>query len=339
MRRLMFHGIGQLSVEEAPMVRPAEGEVVVAVEAVGICKSDVFGFNGVNDRRQVAVDGGGGPLVMGHESVGRIAERGPDASGPVPGTPVVINPIISCGECDRCVMGLENVCRNRIVLGCQVDAPGAYSEFVRVPARNVIPFEGSVPIEWGALVEPIAVGGHGAGLGGVTSGARVMVIGGGIVGTGAALTSLRLGAEKVLVLEPIPGRRQLLAELGLEAVHPDQAPYDGSYDVVVDCVSRPGTMAQALNAAGIRGTVVMVGIHEGSIPLPVTDLVDLERRVLGSYAYRPSEYEETADWIASGAVDLGPMIQERVDFEGIIGAFDRYADGSLDAFRTIFKPV
>lgn len=337
-RRLVFHGIGELAVESGPAPVAGEGEVLVEVDSVGLCRTDLYGFSGVNDRRQGAVDAAGVGLVMGHEAVGRVAALGAGVEGPPPGTAVAVNPIVWCGACESCRHGMENNCENRRVVGVEVALPGSYADTVVVPARNVVPFEGPAPIEWGALVEPIAVGGHGVALAGAPAGGSVLVFGGGLVGIGAALVARRLGAEKVLVIEPLAERRALIEGLGIDAADVGHGPDRRSFDAAVDCVGRPETLNGSLAAVVPGGTVVQVGIYEGEVPVAVPELVDLERLLRGSYAYLPEEFADLTRWIASGEVDLTALIGLEVGFDGVVGAFEAYADGSLDAVRTLFRP-
>src|SRR6266542_2816709 len=140
MRQLVFHGPGRLAVEEADPLPVGPDEVRVAVRAVGVCGSDVHGYTGVNSRR---VPG----MVMGHEAVGTVAEVGERGDALQPGVQVVINPIVSCGECELCRDGSENLCEARRIYGCIADLPGAYAESIVVKAANAVPFEGPAPLE------------------------------------------------------------------------------------------------------------------------------------------------------------------------------------------------
>jgi threonine dehydrogenase-like Zn-dependent dehydrogenase len=170
MRQLVFHGPRQLAVEDAPEPTPRPDELRIAVHSVGICGSDVHGYAGVNKRRQPG-------MVMGHEAAGTVAERGADVDWIDPGAPVVVNPITTCGECELCLGGDENLCERRRIYGCILDLPGAYAESFVVAAANVVPFSGPAPLEWGALVEPLSVGAHAARIAALRPGQDVLVAG------------------------------------------------------------------------------------------------------------------------------------------------------------------
>src|SRR5919201_3945717 len=216
MRQLVFHGPRRLAVEDAEPLPVGPGEVRVAVRAVGVCGSDVHGYAGVNARR---VPG----MVMGHEAVGVVAEIGGGVDEARVGDVVAINPITSCGECEFCVAGLENLCERRRIYGCVPELTGGYAETIVVRAANAIPFNGPAPREWGALVEPLSVGAHAAGVGEIGSGDDVFVVGGGPIGVAAALAARRRGARRVVVSEPLGHRRAVAEQLGLETVDPRNA--------------------------------------------------------------------------------------------------------------------
>ncbi len=331
MRQLVFHGPGRLSIEDASPPPVGPDEIRVAVHSVGVCGSDVHGYAGVNKRR---VPG----MVMGHEAVGTVAEVGPAVEGLDIGTPVAINPIVSCGECEFCRAGDENVCERRRIYGCVIDLPGAYAESFVVRATNAVPFAGPAPLEWGALVEPLSVGGHAARVGEIGPGSEVFVIGGGPIGIGAALSARRRGAARVVVSEPLAHRRDVAERLGFETLDPSRDELPSSvFPVALECVGHSATLAAALGAVPPKGRVVFVGLAEETIELPTTSLMVGERAIVGSSAYTMSDFRETAAWIAAGNEDLAPVVEERVDLDGLPGVFAGYADGSLRAMKTVLQ--
>lgn len=330
MRQLVFHGIRRLSVEEASPARVGPGEVRVSVHAVGICGSDVHGYAGVNLRRQPG-------MVMGHEAVGTIAEVGHDITGLEPGTPVTINPVVGCGECALCANGEENLCERRRIYGCVPGLAGAFADSLVVRASNIVPFLGDAPLEWGALAEPLSVGAHAVRIGGVAEHDGVLVVGGGPIGLGAALAARRRGA-RVTLSEPNSHRREVATELGFETLDPSSSDVPrSSFSVALECVGLPATLEAALVAVPPKGLVVFVGLAEETVPLPATPLMVGERRISGSSTYTSDDFRDVADWIASRAEDLSPLIERRVDLQGVPGVFEAYADGRLDAVKTLLR--
>jgi len=168
----------------------------------------------------------------------------------------------------------------------------------------------------------------------------VLVIGGGIIGIGAALAARRRVGDDVLVLEPLPHRRALCEQLGLRAAAPDEVlGSSASFDAAIECVARAETFAGAVESVRPKGVVVLVGIHEDFIPLPVSRVVWRETRILGSYGYSHADFDDVARWVGTAEVDLEPIIERRVGFDDVIGVFEAYADGSLDAVRTLLQPA
>jgi threonine dehydrogenase-like Zn-dependent dehydrogenase len=349
MLQLSYRGARRLAVEDVAPPPLRAGEVRVRVHSAGLCKSDVYGYSGVNDRRDKVI-GPGDVLVMGHEASGVVEEIGEGTSRSRThtvqsgtfvrvGDAVAINPIVGCGDCGACAVGDEHLCERRSILGCTPAAPGAFAETVVVPAANLVRLPEGMPLEWGALVEPLAVGAHGVRLADPAPGATALVIGGGPVGIGAALAARRRVGDGVLVLEPLPERRALCERLGISAAPPEIIlGGERRFDVAIDCVARPETLEGAIEAVPPQGLVVLVGIWSDYIPLPVSTLVWRETKILGSFGYSRDDFADVARWIASSGVDLSPIIERRVRFDEVIGAFEAYADGSLSAVRTLLQP-
>jgi 2-desacetyl-2-hydroxyethyl bacteriochlorophyllide A dehydrogenase len=330
-RQLVFHGPRRLAVEEAEAGAVASDEIRVAVQSVGVCGSDVHGYAGVNARRSPG-------MVMGHEAVGLVEALGSDVEGLQPGQPVAINPIVSCGECAYCRSGDDNLCESRRIYGCVPGLAGAYAERIVVRAANAVPFDGAAPLEWGALVEPLAVGVHAARVARIQAGEDALVVGGGPIGLAAALAAQWRGASRVVVSEPQAARRRVAEQLGFETVDPGATdPPRSAFPLAFECVGHSATLATALDAVPPRGRVVFVGLAEETIELPATPLMVGERTITGSSAYAAQDFADTAVWAARRSVDLGPLIELRVGLDELPAVFEGYADGSLQALKTILQ--
>jgi 2-desacetyl-2-hydroxyethyl bacteriochlorophyllide A dehydrogenase len=328
-RQLVFHGPRRLAVEEGTPRALEPGEVRVRVHSVGVCGSDVHGYAGVNARRAPG-------MVMGHEAVGTVLE-GAELSA---GTRVAINPVVGCGECVYCRAGDDNVCESRRIYGCVPGLAGAYADEVVVRAANAVPFDGDVPFEWGALAEPLSVGARAARVGNIDGDDEVLVVGGGPIGLSAGLACRRRGASRVVVSEPLPHRREVAARLGFETLDPSsEATPRSTMTKSVECVGHGATLRAALEAVRPQGLVVFVGLAEETIELTPTPLMVGERVIAGSSAYASYDFRDTVAWIASGSEDLTPLIEHRVDLDGLPDVFEAYADGRLDAVKTLLQPA
>lgn len=324
-RRLIYDGDRQFRLAEVPGADPGPGECVVAVAAAGVCGSDVHGYAGLNDRRPAGT-------VMGHEASGWVEATG-EGGELEPGTPVAFWPILACGECDLCAAGHPHLCRRRRLYGCTPELPGAFATEVVVPAANLVPLPAAAPVEWGALVEPLAVGHHAIGRAELDGGERVAVVGGGAIGIAAALAAQRAGAGEAIVIEPLEERRRTLAALGLDAVGPEAAPSD--VDLAVECVGHEATVRAALQATRPGGTVVLVGLAAAEVELPMVPVVIEERRLLGSSAYTLADFHAVADRLGDADLDLGPMIERRATLEELPQVFADYAAGRETAVKTL----
>lgn len=331
MRQLVFDGPGRLRVQDAPRPVPRPGEVRVEVHSVGICGSDIHGYVGANDRRAPG-------MVMGHEVSGIVESLGDGVGGLAEGTPVAVNPAVTCGKCEFCRgSNQDQLCPERRLYGCVLELPGAFADSIVVRVENVVPLEGPAPLEWGALVEPFAVGDHGAELVGPPPPHGVLVVGGGPIGLGAALAARRRGAEPVVVSEPLAHRRAVAEALGLSTSDPTRDDRLEGFGAAIECVAAPVTLRSAIEAVRPGGSVVVVGLGEPVIPLPIVPVVARERVVRGAFNYTRASFAAVARWVMSGEEDLSPVLESRVSLDELPGAFEGYANGSRRDVKTLYR--
>ncbi|MEQ4716578.1 alcohol dehydrogenase catalytic domain-containing protein [Nonomuraea sp. B19D2] len=339
MRALVFQGAWDIGVEERPDPRPRPGEVLLEIVATGICGSDVHGYTGENGRRHPG-------QVMGHETVGRVAELGEGVSGPRAGTLVTVNPLVACGDCPACAADAQQSCPRRRVIGVAADISAAFAELMTAPAANVVPLPDTMPVEYGALVEPLAVGQHAARRGQVGPDDRVLVIGGGPIGQACVLAAQRCGAGKVLVSEPAGRRRTLNETLGALTANPTAADLPtacaellgGPATVVLDAVGASATLADAFAASAFGARVVLVGMHEPRLDLSAYAISTEERTLIGSFCYSAADFRETAAWVAEAPAELAALIDGRVDMDGAAETFRRLGRGESEASKVLVFP-
>lgn len=338
MRALVYHGPGEMGVEDRQDPQPGPDEVLLRITATGICGSDLHGYTGENKRRHPG-------QIMGHETVGRIAAVGSNVSDPTlqPGRVATVNPVIGCGECPQCAAGTEQLCTRRRVIGVDKEIVSAFAELMRAPAGNVVVLPDSIPEEYGALVEPLAVGYHAAARGEVDSGDLVLVIGGGPIGQAAALAARRLGARLVVVSEPNEARRRLVEKVGFATIDPRSgdlaqhvlASLGQPASVVIDAVGISRTLSDGLTASGLGARVVLVGMGARELALPAFEISTFERSIIGTFTYSSRQFRDTAAWVASRPAGLEHLIDDRVDLDRAPDAFARLASGNLDASKIL----
>jgi threonine dehydrogenase-like Zn-dependent dehydrogenase len=334
MRALVLQDWWKLGVEDRPEPVAAPGEILVRPVATGICGSDIHGYTGENGRRSFG-------QVMGHETVGTVEAIGAEVdanSAPAVGAVVTINPVIGCGRCDMCRSGNAQACATKSVIGVTASYTSAFAELISVPAANVIALPEGTPVEYGALVEPLAVGYHAARRGGIGPGSTVLVIGGGPIGQAGILAALRLGADAVAVSEPNEHRRGLCASLGAHVIDPGELGSGGlgeaavsvlgrAPSVILDAVGTSGSVGAALDAAPLMSTVVLVGMGSPTLDLPAYEVSTKERSIVGSFCYTPAEFADTAAWVGTTDQNLGALIEGRVGLVDANEAFDGLARG------------
>jgi threonine dehydrogenase-like Zn-dependent dehydrogenase len=339
MRALVLRDFYDMAVEERPDPEPGPGQVVVEVIATGICGSDFHGYSGENGRRHPG-------QVMGHETVGRVHELGPDVERLSVGKLVTVNPVMSCKECSACRSGQEQWCSRRVVLGVAPEIPAAFADRVAVPAANIVPLPEDMPEELGALVEPMAVGYHAVRRGQPRPEDRVLVIGGGPIGQACLLAARRLGVHALALSDMSPSRRDLCARLDTEVVDPSagdlrEAVADrlgGLATLVVDAVGLSPTVADAMAVSGLGSRIVLVGMGSPQLELSAYALSTQERALIGSFTYSAAEFADTAEWVGTEPDGIGALIDGRVGWAGAPQSFDDLARGRSTSSKILVFP-
>jgi threonine dehydrogenase-like Zn-dependent dehydrogenase len=341
-RALVFKQPWELVVETVEDPRPAPGEVLIRVAATGICGSDVHGFTGANGRRHPG-------QVMGHETVGVVEEVGADVDpvlGLRPGATVTVNPLLACGDCPACDAGSPQSCANRRVIGVTPEIVSAFAGLLVCPAQNAVVLPADMPIEYGALVEPLSVGYHAAVRGGCGSHDRVLVIGGGPIGQACVLAARRRDATRVAVTEPDESRRTLAGSLGASALDPRgeglaeevAAALGGPATLVLDAVGSTASVADAVRCSTFGARVVLVGMGAPRIELPAYAVSTEERTLVGSFCYSYDEFWETAEWVGGSPDELARLVEAHVDLDGAADAFTRLARGEWSVSKVLVHP-
>ncbi|MBS0304462.1 MAG: alcohol dehydrogenase catalytic domain-containing protein [Proteobacteria bacterium] len=307
MKALVYTSPGQVELLERPAPEAAPGEVVLQIEAVGICGSDMHAWHGHDPRRRPG-------LVLGHEFVGSIASS--SAPGYEPGRRFTGNPLITCGHCDWCVQGRNNLCAHRTMVG--MTRPGAFAEQMSLPAASLIEMPQDLPARAAALTEPAATAWHAVNLSlhalaRPLHECRVLVIGGGAIGLLAALLMRHLGAAALTVSEANTLRREAVArEVGCATLDVRQTPPpESAYDFVFDAVGAAATRRQALASVQPGGVVMHVGLQDWASEIDMRRLTLAEITLLGTYTYTTADLRATVAALARGAFGDLAWVEER----------------------------
>ncbi len=339
MKALVYEGPWQMPLREVPEPEPGPEDVIVAVRAVGVCGSDVHGFTGSSGRRIP-------PMIMGHEFSGEIHAVGSAVTTHKPGDRVVVQPIITCGQCVNCLAGLPNICINRRGLG-MMNTNGAYAELVRVPQQLLYDLPAEVPWEHGALVEPLSVAMHAVNQTPIQLMDTVLILGAGTIGLMTLLACRLKGAGTIIVSDLSAHRLAAARQLGADvAVNPAQEDlgdivrqYAGpaGAPVVLEAVGVTATARQSLELVRPGGHVTWIGNAAPTVEIPMQQIVTREVTVRGVYAFNV-EFGRAIEAIRSGRVDVSPIIERIAPLaEGPQIAHD-LAKGTLDAIKVVLKP-
>ena len=333
MKALVYTQPNEVQLQDRPLPQVATGEVVLAIEAVGICGSDMHAWHGHDPRRKPG-------LVLGHEFVGRIAESA--APGFAVGTRFTGNPLITCGTCEYCVQGRNNLCAHRTMVG--MTRPGAFAEFMSIPAASLIAMPQDLSYRSAALTEPAATAWHAINL---TMRAltrpihecRVLVIGGGAIGMLSALLLRHLGVDRVTLAELNPLRREAVAQHAhCDTIDPrTDPPAEATFEVVIDAVGAKATRAQAFAAVKPGGTIMHVGLQDWASEIDMRKLTLAEITLLGTYTYTTADLRATVDALARGAFGDLSWVEERTLEQGQ-QAFLDLDQGRCASAKVILRP-
>lgn len=331
MKALIYTAPNTVDFRDAPEPEPRNDEVIIKVEAVGICGSDMHAYHGYDERRPP-------PLILGHEGAG-IATTGCYA-----GQRVTINPLVTCGVCEACIAGDTQICRSRQIISMP-PRPGAFAQMTRVPERNLVPVPDGLAIEKAALAEPMAVSYHAVrrGVRALTrplSAARCVVIGGGAIGLCAALVLAMEGAGQVLVAETNPIRRPTVERAGPFSVYAPGAssePVASSIDLVIDAVGADATRAEACRLVKPGGAIVHVGLLPGTGGIDIRKITLQEVVLIGTYCYSMLDFRETVAALAAGRLGRLDWLEERPLADGA-RAFQDLDGGRTAAAKIVLRP-
>jgi threonine dehydrogenase-like Zn-dependent dehydrogenase len=322
--------------EVADVDDPAPGpdEVVVRVEACGLCGSDVHAIE-----RGFTTTG----QILGHEFAGRVVDAGAAAGAGWTGAAVAVDPVGSCGSCRACARGLPFGCRATPNLG--VTGPGAYAQYVAVPQRQLVRLPDGLPVEEGAHAEPLAVALNAVDLARVGPGDSVLVYGVGPIGLNAVMALRLAGVDRIVGAGRSAGRRAAAVAVGADAVVdtrevsvPEYVAQTGSrFAAVLECSGAPGALAQALEVLEPGGTYVEVALTSETAGVPLLRLVADGLTIVGSCAFDAATYARAVDHIAAGRAPVATIVSERVGLEATPEALVRLrAPGDL--VRVLTRP-
>ncbi|MDX3926812.1 MAG: zinc-dependent alcohol dehydrogenase family protein [Shinella sp.] len=318
MKTARLEAIGKFVVRDVEKPAPGPGDLLVRVEACGICGTDRHLLAGEFPSKP--------PVTLGHEFSGIIEAVGDGVRGFRTGMRITGDPNIHCGRCPQCQRGRINLCENLQAIGIHRD--GGFAEYVIVPEKQAYELPLSLNSEHGAFCEPLACCIHGIDMAEIKAGASVVVLGGGVIGLLVVQLARLAGATSVVLVTRQGVRRKLAEDIGATA-SVDPAAGDvidliagrngvlpGGADVVIECAGVAETVKQAPRLARSGGTVIILGVmpQGEKVEIEPFDILFRELRVLGSFI-NPFVHRRAADLIASGTLEIDKLISRRIGFD------------------------
>lgn len=344
MKALVLQEYNKLVVEDVPIPEYARHEVLVRVRSVGICGSDVHGFDGTSGRRIP-------PVIMGHEIAGEIAELGSDVKGWKTGDRVTFDSTIYPLDDWFSRRGQYNLSDGRTVLGVscgEFRRDGGFAEYVVIPAYMLYRIPDEVSFDQAAMTEPLSVALHAVAITPVELGSVAVVIGGGVIGLFiASVLGSSSGCAEVIISDIQESRRELARRLGFtHVVDPTRQDLRRSCeeltagrgaDAAFEAVGIEATISQAIEIVRKGATVTLVGNLTSRAEFPLQRVVSGEIRLQGSCAIC-GEYPAALALIKNREIDLTPFISRTAPLEEAPELFDRLHSGDPDLVKVILHP-
>ncbi|KAK7550344.1 chaperonin 10-like protein [Phyllosticta citricarpa] len=332
MRAARYYGKGDIRIEQIPEDDTGPGQIKVAPAYVGICGTDLHEYlSGPNFAPQEPhpVTKDTVPITFGHEFSGVIKELGEGVTGFEVGQKVVVQPTIYCAACSACRNGIENTCSNGGFIGLS-GGGGGLSDAVVVPAGAVLALPENVPLDIGALVEPLSVAWHAVEAAGaaLTTDSTVLVLGGGPIGLAVVQCLSARKTKKIIVSEVATQRQRFAKEFGAHHVL-DPKTYDlvalsrqlsggDGPDVIFDCAGVEASLNTACGAVAARGLIINVAIWARPVPFQPNLLVWKEAKYGAVLGYQRRDFEAVLAQLASGGIKPAAMITGRITMEDIV---------------------
>ncbi|WP_164761863.1 MULTISPECIES: zinc-dependent alcohol dehydrogenase family protein [unclassified Mesorhizobium] len=318
MKAVRLEAVGGITLRDVDMPDIGADELLVRIEACGVCGTDRHLFHGEFPCTP--------PVTPGHEFSGLVEAIGKSVSGFAIGDRVTGDPNIACGRCARCHAGQVNLCSNLRAIGIHRD--GGFAEYLALPQKQAFVLPAGLNPLHGAFCEPLGCCLHGVDLAGIKPGSSVVVLGGGVIGLLTVQLARLAGATTIILSTRQASRRALAEDLGatvtidptaadvIDAIAGRVGLVPGGVDVVFECAGVRETVEQSMRLTRAGGTVVIVGVTPQGVKAEFEpfDLLFRELKVLGSFL-NPYTHRRAAELIASGTIEIDRLISRQVSLE------------------------
>lgn len=342
MKVAVMLGIGKMGFEERPIPTPKDNEVLVKLEYVGICGSDIHYYENGRIGDYIVEP----PFVLGHEPGGTVVAVGKDVKHLKPGDRVALEPGKTCGHCEFCREGKYNLCPD-VVFFATPPVDGVFCEYVAHEADLCFKLPDNVSTLEGALIEPLAVGFHAANQGGAHAGQTAVVFGSGCIGLVSMMALIAEGVSKVIVVDVMEKRLEKAKELGAYEVinsakedlfsRIDEITGGRGVDLVIETAGMEITTRQAIQIARKGSTIVLVGYSKsGELNLPISLFIDKELTFKSVFRYRHI-YPMAIEAVAAGKVNLKGIVSNIFELDDIQEAMDKSVSDKANIVKSVVK--
>ena len=341
MKAAVMTGIGRMEFANKPIPNPAPGEVLIRLEYVGVCGSDLHYFENGRIGDFIVKP----PFILGHEAAGIVAELGSGVTGLKIGDKVALEPGKTCGKCEFCRTGRYNLCPD-VVFFATPPVDGVFQEYVSHEAALCFKLPDKMNTMEGALIEPLAVGFHAAMQGGAKLGQTALVTGSGCIGLVSMLALKALGLSKIYVSDVINKRLEKAKALGAnivinssekDTVKTIREEDPSGLDLVIETSGSEAAAAQGIALLKKGGTLVFVGYSKtGMMNLPIGQALDRELTLKTIFRYRHI-YPLAIDAVNRGLIDIKNIVTNVYDFADIQKAMDESINKKAEIVKSVVK--
>ena len=344
MKVALMTGLEKIEIAERDIPQPKDNEVLVKIEYVGVCGSDLHYYeNGRIGNFIVNF-----PFVLGHESGGVVVEAGSAVKHLKPGDKVALEPGKTCGRCEFCRTGRYNLCPD-VIFFATPPVDGVFQEYAAHEADLCFKLPDNVSTMEGALIEPLAVGFHAAITGGAKLGQTALVTGSGCIGLVSMLALKALGVSRVFVSDVVGKRLEKAKALGaaeiINAAEKDLPKTvngltaGAGVDLVIETSGAESAAAGGIGVLKKGGTLVFVGYSKtGMMNLPMGAALDKELTMKTIFRYRHI-YPLAIDAVAQGKVDIKNIVTNVFDFKDVREAMEKSARNKTEIVKSVIKMV
>jgi 6-hydroxycyclohex-1-ene-1-carbonyl-CoA dehydrogenase len=330
-----------LRMDDVEKPKMGKDDVLVKIAACGVCHTDLhYTDHGVPTYKPA-------PMILGHEPSGYAVEVGENVKNFKEGDKVLIPAVLTCGVCDFCRTGRENICQNMVMLGNHID--GAYAEYIKVPAKDIFLLPDEIPLEEGSIIaDAISTPFHAVkNRAQVKPGDSVVVFGCGGIGINIVQVAAAVGGS-VIAVDVLDKKLEWAKKLGaIATINPKKVEKlskeikkltGGGADIAIEAIGKPETIQEAFGTLRKGGRLVVVGFSDKNILLSAGKIMFFEMEIVGSLGCRPVDYPKIIELVRIGKIKVAELVTNRFPLDKINDALELLRTGDENVIRSIVIP-